>query len=288
MTIEANKKEIEDVDVLVASIFKFPMNKQTIAIILTVTSALCVPYLYFIGRFFDKAYYQALGVPIGILSNEFTETLLTGFTWGVLSPLADFSIFLIAWVPYFLAVLLVMMAFIYIPYSNSRLSNWLFEKFRAAVLSFGKERALNYLDDVDNKAKNANTTALLLRIIIWSMVIVFAFLAISWPALNAMKQAQEDAIKFITTADKTNCLKVHTKDCKSFAELTLITKPVKKLQGYIVSSSPKEWAIYQPPYITKLKTGKMKIIKRDSIVEVEHLVNLSALVEKPKEEKPKQ
>jgi hypothetical protein len=100
-----------DNDPLTNSLYKYSITKRALKYIITLAPLLAVPYLYFIGRFYDWTYYGELGVPTGILANDMSDTLLTGFTYGMITPSITLMAFMGPWV-----ILIVILFYLWISY----------------------------------------------------------------------------------------------------------------------------------------------------------------------------
>ena len=288
-TAKNRSTEIDNNNGLAKSPYRLSIAKKAYTVVSAFIPMLAVPYLYFVGRLYDLTYYKTLGIPIGIVSNEMVDTLLTGFIYGIVVAISNLMTFFSDWVIYLLAIFYISFLFIFLPQIWLKITTLISTPFKKTAKHFGKKKSLKYLETVENKLNTSTWLAQTWLFLELVLIISFLFLAILWPAQNATDNAKEDAIKFITTANKTDCLKAYSKGCQSFATITLKMTPVdqttkkskatRKLSGFIANSSIKEWAIYQPPQTSAEKIGQMVIIKRLDIVEIHHPIQLSALIE---------
>lgn len=273
--------EIDDKNLMTEHIHQYSIAKRVISIVAGFIPLLTMPFLYLIGRTYDLTYYSQLGIPSGILSSEMSDTLLTGFLYGIVIFFPAISDFILGAAPYLFGAIFLWQVIIHIPKLHAKIFSTLFSAFKKVVLYFGKDKSLEYLETVEKNTLNDSLMPQLMRILEIFLINLFLILIILYPAKNTYDKAKENAINFITNTNKTDCRKSYIKECQQFA--TIMVKPAKKLEGFIVTSAAKEWAIYQPPYLTKEKLGKMIIIKRQAIVEVHHPIQLSGLAGSVKE-----
>lgn len=270
----------DDENGIIRRLSRYSIAKKSLTILLTIAPFAAVPFLYFLGRLYNFSYFGELGVPIGVLDNEFTETLLTGFIFGVTVSVIELMKILGEYMYYLYAAFLLIFIIIVTPVCSRYLDKILIYPIVKMLQKHGREKALEYIETVEQNASDAVIApALWVAIELFTLFTLLYFITF-WPASNTVTKAKQDAAKFLATANKVNCIKSPNEDCKTFAVIlindkTMATKnnhPVqtKTVVGHIVSSSAKEWAIYQPPYVTKTKQGKLRLIKRANIIEVEH------------------